>query len=251
MTWTTVNFPFLSIEAQRRVRAYVSHRSGGVSDAPFDSFNLATHVGDDKSRVMTNRAILRDELALPSEPFWLNQTHSTQVVELPYEYHAELPADASFTARLNTLCTVMTADCLPILIVDDEATHVGAIHAGWRGLADGIIEQTIDRFNVPRNKLHAYLGPAIGPKSFEVGEDVHDAFLAKSCSHQAAFKGIGDGKYLADLYLLARQTLAELGIKKLSGGDHCTFTDADMFYSYRRDGQTGRMASLIWLTDET
>ncbi|MDC2888254.1 peptidoglycan editing factor PgeF [Psychrosphaera algicola] len=176
MKWISADFPNLSSKIKKRICAGTSTRLDGVSKAPFNGLNVATHVGDDLSSVMANRALLREELNFPSEPYWLNQTHTNTVVELPYEYRPYLEADASYTFLTKTLCAVMTADCLPLLLVDNTGTQVAAIHAGWRGLANGIIAKTLAKFTAQAQDLHVYMGPAIGQSAFEVGQDVFDYF---------------------------------------------------------------------------
>ena len=248
MTWITADFPDLPASAQGKVKAIVTCREGGVSTAPYASFNLASHVGDEGVKVQTNRAILREEAGLPTQPYWLNQTHSACVLDIPFEYRTDIAADASFTSVPKTVCAVLTADCLPLLVVDKDASEVAAIHAGWRGLASGIVENTLTRLRSSVEHLHVYLGPAIGPGAFEVGEDVRQAFVSLNRGFDACFRPTPvAGKYLADLYQLARLKLKALGVGYISGGEYCTYDQANMFYSYRRDGQTGRMASLIWL----
>ena len=260
MTWITANFPELPETTKRKLTAFTTTRCGGSSrirsNAKYSSLNLATHVGDYLDVVYSNRALLRETAHLPSEPYWLNQTHSINVVELPYQYRgcsdgnviSIIEADASFTLLPEHVCVVMTADCLPILIVDEQAATVAAIHAGWRGLADGIIEKTILRLGVASKRLHVWLGPAIGATNFEVGQEVKDLFVQKSVTNETSFVAQPQqGKYLCDIYQLASNVLVELGIEHISGGEYCTVADDEQFYSYRRDGQTGRMASLIWL----
>jgi len=248
MTWITADFPGLPPEARSKVKAFITCRDDGVSKAQFDSLNIALHVGDSITEVRANRAILRDELKLPSEPFWLHQTHSNCVLNVPYEYRPELAADASFTSSIENVCAVMTADCLPLLIVNQEATEVAVVHAGWRGLATGIIEQTIASMASSASSLHVYLGPAIGPESFEVGEEVRRAFVESNSEFSSCFnQAPEEGKFMANLYQLARIKLQHLGVVHITGGHYCTYKQSDLFYSYRRDGQTGRMASLIWL----
>jgi len=257
MTWITANFPNLSESSSSKVVAGTTTRLGGVSQTPYTGLNLATHVDDDIKDVLTNRAILREQQALPNEPYWLNQTHSSTVIELPYQYRsyqdgenrAIIEADASFTKLKEHVCAVMTADCLPLLIVDDKAEKVAAIHAGWRGLADGIISTTITAMKTHPESLHVWLGPAIGPKAFEVGAEVREAFVKTNQENENAFVQTQENKYLCDIYKLATNELKALGISFISGGEHCTVTEADLFYSYRRDGQTGRMASLIWINN--
>lgn len=229
------------------VRALITSRNGGVSRPPYDSMNLGDHVGDDPDSVARNRAILRR--SLPAEPVWLKQVHGTHVAnaDMPLE---NSEADAIVAHEKNCVCVVMTADCLPVLLCDDAGTVVAAAHAGWRGLVSGAIERSIQATGVPSSSLMAYLGPAIGPHAFEVGDDVRQAFTSHDPAAQAAFVPHGAGKWLADIYLLARQRLAASGVRRVYGGQLCTFTDSARYFSYRRDGATGRMASLIWLSDE-
>lgn len=230
--------------APASVRALQTTRRGGRSLAPFDSLNLGTHVGDDAFTVAANRNLLNRYV--PSEPVWMEQVHGTQVV-LAEQAGCVPRADASISRRTNTVCVVMTADCLPILFCDTAGSVVGAVHAGWRGLADGVIESTVTAMQAAPATLMAWLGPAIGAGAFEVGHEVRDTFMHHASVAEAAFKSHGD-KYLADLELLARQRLASLGIQQVYGGGFCTYSDAQRFYSYRRDGVTGRMATLIWLS---
>ena len=231
--------------APANVKALSTTRAGGLGVAPFDSLNLGTHVGDDPATVAANRARLR--ALLPAEPCWLNQVHGTAVVDLA-TYGGVPDADAAVSRQPGAVCVVMTADCLPVLLCDRAGTVVGAAHAGWRGLQGGVIEATVRAMDVPAGELMAWLGPAIGPEAFEVGDEVRAAFVADDSAAAAAFRPAGPaGKWLADLYLLARQRLAALGVAGVYGGDACTFTEAARFFSYRRDGRTGRMASLVWL----
>ncbi|GGI53079.1 peptidoglycan editing factor PgeF [Oxalicibacterium solurbis] len=228
-------------------------RSGGVSSGPYGDvsgkcgLNLGLHVGDSPHNVMANRSLLLDHV--PSEPAWLTQVHGTDVVDAARVANAS-QADASIATQRGTVCAIMTADCLPVLLADAYGRVVGAAHAGWRGLAGGVLEHTVERMRkAGGEELHAWLGPAIGPEQFEVGEDVLQAFTAKDATAIDAFRPIAgrSGKYLADIYRLARQILAAQGVMHVAGGDFCTVTDAERFYSYRRDGFTGRMAALIWL----
>ncbi|AXK40889.1 peptidoglycan editing factor PgeF [Crenobacter cavernae] len=231
--------------APANVGALISTRKGGVSAAPYDSLNLGQHVGDDPAAVAENRRRLA--LALPHEPVWLNQVHGVVVVDADKVGRAVPDADASVSRTPGIVCAIMTADCLPVLLADVDGTVVGAAHAGWRGLVGGVIEATVSAMAVPGDRLAAYLGPAISPDAFEVGGEVRDAFLAHDAAADAAFSAIDDGKYLADIYALARLRLAALGVTQVSGGDACTVIDRDRFFSYRRDKTTGRMASCIWL----
>lgn len=230
--------------APRHVKALTTTRLGGTSQGVFSGWNLGLHVGDDAEVVSQNRAILQ---ALVGGPItWLNQVHGTQVVRLPCV--ESLPdADAAVTDVSGQVCTVMTADCLPVLITDRQGSQVAAVHAGWRGLLDGVIETTVAMFT-DSTQCMAWLGPAIGPMHFEVGQEVYDAFTRDCPAARSAFVRQPHQKYLADLYLLAKQRLAKMGVTNVYGGDHCTYRQRDQFYSYRRDGQTGRMASCIWLT---
>lgn len=238
--WIVPDWP-----APARVRALSTTRAGGVSVAPYDSLNLGTHVGDDPANVAANRAQVRR--IVPSEPAWLNQVHGTVVVDAASV--AGVPdADASVSRTPGAVCVVMTADCLPVLLCDRAGTVVGAAHAGWRGLHGGVIEATVTAMQVAPADVIAWLGPAIGPTAFEVGDEVRAAFVAVDAIADAAFKPAGQpGKWLADIYLLARQRLAALGVTAVYGGDCCTVSESRRFFSYRRDGVTGRMASLVWL----
>jgi YfiH family protein len=236
--------------APKNIHAFSTTRNKGNSLHPYASFNLAKHVGDSASHVQLNRQLLRDELNLPSEPIWLEQVHSTHVIQAEEaQEQGYLPqADASIASSPNIVCTIMVADCLPILICDRQGTMVSAVHAGWRGLANGIIESTIDRIKKSPEELLVWLGPAIGPSVYEVSEDVLESFISQDQLAIEAFKSKPNKKWLANLYLLARMRLNNLGITSIYGGDYCTFSDQQNFFSFRRDGITGRMASLIWLS---
>lgn len=228
-------------------------RACGISSGPYDDgcrgngLNLGLHVGDAIENVQQNRAQIRRHL--PAEPTWLTQVHGTVVVDAANANDAP-EADASFTMKPGVVCAIMTADCLPVLLADKAGRVVGAAHAGWRGLANGILQNTVTHMqNAGADDLVAWLGPAIGPKQFEVGEDVLQAFTAVDPSAATAFNKIGDrpGKYLADIYQLATDILLRAGVASVSGGNFCTVSDPRRFYSFRRDGTTGRMASLIWI----
>lgn len=228
-------------------------RQGGVSRPPYDDgaggggLNLATHVGDAAEAVACNRALLRAQL--PAEPAWLTQVHGNRVLDAARVLDAP-EADASITDRPGVVCAIMTADCLPVLLADADARVVGAAHAGWRGLAAGVLENTVAAMRAAgAGRILAWLGPAIGPRAFEVGEEVHAAFAHLGPPAGAAFRAVDGaaGKYLADLPMLASLVLADMGVTDVAGGTACTFTDADRFYSFRRDRLTGRMASLIWI----
>lgn len=230
--------------APDNVRSLQTLRSGGCSPAPWASFNLGDHVGDEVSRVVANRAALRD--SLPGEPLWLQQVHGLAVLDAGSPGPSR-EADASFSREPGRVCAVMTADCLPVLFCDRAGTVVAAAHAGWRGLLAGVLSATMHRMAVPPGELMAWLGPAIGPQAFEVGDEVRTAFVARDALAAEAFSPHGAGKWLADIYQLARQRLLVAGVRSISGGELCTVSDAERFFSYRRDGITGRMASLIWL----
>jgi len=234
--------------APANVRAAVTTRIGGVSHAPYDSFNLATHVGDDPATVRENRVRLRAASALPAEPLWLKQVHGVAVVDAA-QGGMEPEADGAFAAQPGAVCAVLTADCLPVLLCNRAGTKVAALHAGWRGLAGGVIEAGVKALAHPGSELLAWLGPAIGPACFEVGPEVRAAFVLQDAQAVQAFHAAGEIKYLADIYLLARQRLQCLGVSAVYGGGFCTVANSARFYSYRRDGATGRMASLIWLAD--
>lgn len=227
------------------VQALQTLRGGGVSQAPWNALNLGLHVGDDPADVALNRARLRRQL--PAEPRWLCQVHGILAVDAAIA-RENVEADASFSRRPGVVCAVMTADCLPVLFCDRAGTVVAAAHAGWRGLLAGVLEQTVAAMKVPGEGLLVWLGPAIGPTRFEVGDEVRQAFVAGDAAASVAFKPHAQGKWLADLELLARQRLNSLGVHAIFGGGMCTVDDRQRFYSYRRDGVTGRMASLIWLT---
>lgn len=231
--------------APGNVHALMTTRRGGVSLPPYESLNLGDHVGDNPVAVAENRRRLVCELQLPGEPCWLTQVHGTCSADAA-ALTARCEADASHTDRSGVVCAVLTADCLPVLLCDREGRRVAAVHAGWRGLLDGVIEQTIAAMG-GGDELLAWLGPAIGPAAFEVGDEVREVFLANAPAAEVAFVPSNNGRWLADLYALARQRLHLVGVSAIYGGEHCTFSEPERFYSYRRDGRTGRMASLIWL----
>lgn len=232
--------------AAARVRAASTTRLGGISSPPYHSLNLAEHVGDDPAHVAENRRRLAAAVGYPAEPAWLEQVHGNEVVAAE-TVRAPVAADAAWTRALGQPCVVMTADCLPVLLCDRAGTVVAAAHAGWRGLASGVIAATVARLNVPPTELLAWLGPAIGPDAFEVGEEVRAAFLALDAGNAGCFQPSPAGRWLADIYELARRQLRALGVSAVYGGDYCTFSDSERFFSYRRENRTGRMASLIWL----
>ncbi|MEN8108554.1 MAG: peptidoglycan editing factor PgeF [Pseudomonadota bacterium] len=229
------------------VHALTTTRQGGVSTGAWFSLNLADHVGDDPGHVAQNRTRLIDALQLPSAPLWLQQVHGTRVIDAGNA--ASVPeADATYTTRTGVVCTVLTADCLPVLLCDRAGSRVAAAHAGWRGLVAGVLEATVAAMAVPADSLLAWFGPAISAPAYIVGDEVREAFMAQAAESAAAFQPAVDGDWHADLYALARQRLAAVGVSAIFGGDRCSLREPDSFYSYRRDGAaTGRMASLIWL----
>lgn len=236
--WLTPDWP-----APANVRACVTTRGGGVSAAPFDTFNLGDHVDDDPAAVASNRAHLVDMLGC--QPAWLRQVHGIVVAEADPAVVVE--ADGNWTATPGIACTAMTADCLPALFCDRAGTRVAAAHAGWRGLAGGVLEATVKALNVAPQELLVWLGPAIGPSAFEVGAEVREAFVQQHAEAASAFvPSVNAGKFMADIYQLARIRLAAIGVTAVSGGGFCTYSDP-RFYSYRRSPRTGRFASLIWL----
>ncbi|MFV2060042.1 MAG: peptidoglycan editing factor PgeF [Gammaproteobacteria bacterium] len=229
-------------------------RHGGHSLAPYDSFNLATHVGDDREAVANNRKLLVSELDLPDEPIWLNQVHSTTAVnsdDLLLSGNPESCADAIFSFDKNKICAVLTADCVPILITDSIGSRVAAIHAGWRGLRDGIIEKTLSQLNCNAENLLVWIGPAISSEVFEVDDNVRDEFIKIDEAAANAYKPSRAGHWLMDLVLLVKQRLNILGVSDnaIFGGDRCSYLENDLFYSYRRNSATGRMASLIYIRE--
>jgi purine-nucleoside/S-methyl-5'-thioadenosine phosphorylase / adenosine deaminase len=232
--------------AAKNIHACCTTRISGVSQGAYAGLNLALHVEDEASRVQVNRQQLFRQLKLPREPHWLNQTHGIQVVDATKNQNAISIGDASYSFQAKHICTVMTADCLPVLICNRNGNKVAAVHAGWRGLADGVIEASVASLNEKPDDLLVWLGPAIGPQAFEVGEEVCDIFIKKQPQCISAFEQNRAGHFLLDIYHLARLRLQQLGISAVYGGEYCTFTDVNHFYSYRRDGTTGRQASLIW-----
>lgn len=225
------------------VLAATTTRSGGVSQSGCASLNLARHVGDDPDSVAENRQRLRTGLALSREPAWLNQVHGTTVVDAGLSGGAE--ADASFATEPGVVCAVLTADCLPVLFAARDGSAVAAAHAGWRGLADGVLEATLDALPVPNRELFAWLGPAISQPAFEVGGEVRERFVAERPEAAAAFVANARGRWQADLYALARLRLEAAGVREVYGGGFCTYGDAARFFSYRREPGCGRMASVI------
>ena len=237
--------------APSNVHTLLTTRQGGVSRPPFATLNLGMHVGDDIQAVEQNRALIQQHVAKPLA--YLQQVHSTEVMAattaLTAAHKGYVPeADASFSRQGEAVaCAIMTADCLPVLLCDRAGTVVAAAHAGWRGLAGGILQNTVEAMQVPAVEIMAYLGPAIGPEAFEVGTEVWKAFCLPQPKAQAAFIEIDDDHYLADIYALARLALADVGVHQVYGGTECTVLQRDRYFSYRREGQTGRMLSAIWL----
>ena len=240
MDWITPSWP-----APSHVKAVSTTRSGGVSLLPYSSLNLGDHVQDNPEHVAENRAILASKMQMVRTPAWLNQVHGTEVVELPLSSGLVPDADASFTRCVGEVCTIMTADCLPVLFCNKEGTQVAAAHAGWRGMVNGVLEETLATFTDPDNVL-VWLGPAIGPSAFEVGGEVRDAFIVNDSGADIAFQAHND-RWLADIYLLARRRLQRAGVTNINGGDLCTVSEPEHFFSYRRENQTGRQASCIWI----
>lgn len=238
--WQVPDWP-----APANVHSLVTTRQGGVSLPPYDSMNLASHVGDDPKRVAENRRRLRECLQLPEEPLWLSQVHGTRIVEQG-QAMADEQADGSISRLPGRACVVMTADCLPVLLCDRAGSKVAAVHAGWRGLAAGAVEAAVQQLGGEPGELMAWLGPAIGPEHFEVGDEVRTVFTQDHVDAAEAFRPHGSGKWLADIYQLARLRLSRMGVTGVYGGGACSFHEAEKYYSYRRDKTTGRMASLIW-----
>jgi len=226
------------------VHALQTIRGGGASAGPYAAFNLGDHVGDAPAAVALNRRRLA--ACVPGRIGWLQQVHGTAVADLDHLYEAVPVADAAIARERGVACAIMTADCLPVLFCAADGSVVGAAHAGWRGLLAGVLEATVSAMAMSPGRIRAWLGPAIGPEAFEVGAEVRDAFVARDAAAAGCFRPLPEGKWLADLHALARQRLADVGVTDVAGGDACTFRDADRFFSYRRDGITGRMATLIW-----
>ncbi len=235
------------------VKAFFTTRAGGVSTGTHASLNLGAHVGDAPLHVAENRRRVRQ--LLPVSPVWLNQVHGVNVVDADAHVgikNSPAEADASVTSARHVPCAVLVADCLPVLFCAEDGSRVGAAHAGWRGLQQGVLERTVDAMRVNPALILAWLGPAIGANAFEVGQDVFDAFTSASHDDVTAFRPIKErqGKYLADIYALARRRLKAVGVPKIFGGRFCTVSEPARFFSYRRDGQTGRMAGVIWIAGE-
>lgn len=237
--------------APARVRAFTTLRSGpGVSLPPFDSFNLGLRCGDEPGHALENRERLRTAYGLPAAPLWLAQVHGAGVARFDAATQASAPeivADASVTSTPGVVLAILTADCLPVLFCNESGSEIGAAHAGWRGLAGGVLEATVAAMHSPASTLMAWLGPAAGPQAYEVGAEVRDAFLAHDAAADVAFVATRPGHWLVDLYALARQRLHAAGVDRVFGGGLCTISEPQRFYSHRRDQRTGRMASLVWI----
>jgi YfiH family protein len=238
--WITPDWP-----TPPNVRSLFTTRTGGLSRGTYTSLNLGDHVGDDPSTVNQNRSLL--QAILPSEPRWLKQVHGIRAVRAD-DYDCEVGSDAAFSESPGTVCAVLTADCLPVFLCDTDGLRVGIAHAGWRGLSAGVIECAIKAMGGEGSRIMAWLGPAIGPNHFEVGEEVLESFIGQDRDCSPAFTACGPGKWTADIFQLARNRLINSGVTSIYGGGICTFSDPTRFFSYRRDGTTGRMAGLIWLT---
>jgi len=239
-SYITPNWP-----APSSIKGFVSTREGGISQSPFATLNLGVHVGDEPQAVETNRETFAQKINMPGSVVWLNQVHGTEVVTLPTNEQID-SADAAYSKSIGQVCAVLTADCLPVFFCDLAGQQVAVAHAGWRGLCAGVLETTLAKFTDPKQVM-AWLGPAIGPNAFEVGQEVYEAFCEQEANAHVAFKSTSEGKWLADLYTLARQRLERVGVERVYGGDYCTYTEEEQFFSYRRDGQTGRMASVVWI----
>jgi polyphenol oxidase len=241
--------------APARVRSAFTLRTDGVSLSPYDSLNLAAHVDDVADAVQENRRRVRARLGLPAEPVWLQQVHGVEVADLDvatsHDVETRVPAgrraDAAVTRLPGRVCVIQVADCMPVLFAARDGSTVGAAHAGWRGLAGGVLEETVRKLAVPPAQLIAWLGPAIGQGHFEVGDDVRSAFVSSNPDAASAFEANSRGRWQCDLYALARRRLSALGIQDVFGGGWCTYADAARFFSFRRDGKCGRMAALIWM----
>jgi YfiH family protein len=240
VAWLTPQWP-----APAGVRAISTLRGGGVSAAPYASLNLGEHVGDLPAAVAENRRRLRSAAALPAEPAWLAQIHGTEVADLD-AVEGLVAADAAVARRPGRVCAILAADCLPVLFAAESGNAVAAAHAGWRGLAGGVLEATVRALAVAPESLLVWLGPAIGPRHFEIGAEVRDELLKADLEAHRAFEVNARGRFMADLGVLARRRLARLGIERIYGGGECTYADSKRYFSHRRDGPTGRQATLIW-----
>lgn len=232
--------------ASKNIRCKTTTRKGGFSRNIYKGLNLGLHVNDDAKHVQKNRQLLKGDLNLPNDPIWLNQVHGSQVIQLSDAIDKNLSADAVYTEEVGVICAVLTADCLPVVFCTQSGSYVAVAHAGWRGLLNGVLENTLRALPIDNAGIMCWLGPAIGPNIFEVGEEVYEQFVIKDSMHENSFQMQNNSKYLANIYQLAKNVLSSNGVKNVYGGEFCTHTQEDRFFSYRRDGQTGRMATLIW-----
>ncbi len=230
------------------VRALSTLRTGGVSTGPYQGLNLGAHVGDAPEAVTANRELLARAAGLEGEPLWLDQVHSPRAVYAT-DWRAGIQADACVALSAGQVCAIMTADCLPVLFCDESGKSVAAAHAGWRGLLSGVLESTLFMMTAPPSKILAWIGPGIGRQAFEVGDEVREAFVGQDAGAAVFFDANSAGRWQADLPGLARHRLNRLGLERIFGGDICTASDPQRFFSYRRDGQCGRMASMVWLEE--
>ena len=247
VAWLTPEWP-----APPRVRALSTWRGGGVSTGKYESLNLGTHVDDEGTAVAENRRRLAEAARLPAEPCWLRQMHGTEVADLDSAVPAAMSVplssrDASYTRTPGRICAILTADCLPLLIVDVDGSVIGAVHAGWRGLCAGVLAATVRAMGTDPAALIAWIGPCIGPAAYEVGPEVRDALVAAMPAAAPAFRINARSRFMADLPLIARLQLQALGLRAIYGGTVCTYADKSRYFSHRRDGQSGRQATLIWL----
>lgn len=240
-----VKFLYPNWSAPSCVKTLISTRLGGVSKAPFDSLNVGAHVNDQNAAVLANRRLLFETAGLPNQPVWLNQVHSTDIVQLQSELQNQtLTYDGAFTSEKNVVCAVMTADCLPLFLCDKSGSQVALLHAGWRGLADGIIEKGVALFNQKPQNIIAWAGPCISVDHFEIGIEVREQLGGSDSAYRPSSI---NSKCYADLYQLAGERLARVGVTNYSHSDYCSFKDEALFFSHRRDQSTGRMVSLIWI----
>lgn len=234
--------------APENIKCVTTTRAGGYSQHAYQSLNLGGHVKDDEVTVDQNRQLVKKDLQLPNCPVWLEQVHGSRILHLAKEIPKRSTADAAYTNEVGVVCAVLTADCLPVVFCDEAGVHLAVAHAGWRGLIKGVLENTLQSIPVANEKIICWLGPAIGSSKFEVGGEVVKKFIANNDTHANSFQKQSNGKYLANIYQLARNILSKHEVINLYGGDHCTYSESDKFYSHRRDGETGRMATLIWKT---
>ena len=239
--YITANWP-----APKNIFCITTTRVGGVSKNEYSSLNLGGHVKDEESNVDKNRNLLLEELKLPNSPIWLEQIHGSAILSLGTKTPSDNTADAAYTNEVGVVCAVLTADCLPVVFCDQKGKHIAVAHGGWRGLVSGVLENTLQKFPIAHKEIMCWLGPAIGPNKFEVSKELVEEFIEKDTKHYNAFQNQQNGKYLANIYQIAKNILTKKGVTKVYGGEYCTYSESDKFYSYRRDGETGRMATLIW-----